>query len=151
MLLVSLVAQPLIMHIQAKFRPLLNVFMAYDGKYRGLNRSRQKYKIIYWRAGPSRGHHLKVSKTKVWWPTMSPDLLENLDRNVLCNRNGPVAEVLTLLGAAFGSHSHIRSHFSKLVSKTESILLSLKDLADPQIAFRLQRYCASTCLVSRLL
>ncbi len=82
---------------------------------------------------------------------MSPDLLDIVDCNVLCNRNGTAAEGITLLGTAFGSHSHIRSHFSKLVSKTESILLSLKDLADPQIAFLLQRYCASTCLVSHLL
>ncbi len=37
------------------------------------------------------------------------------------------------------------------VSKTEKILSSLKDIADPQIAFQLQRYCASTCLVSHLL
>ncbi len=82
---------------------------------------------------------------------MSSDLLENFDCNVLCNRDGTAAEGTTLLGAAFGSPSHILSHFSKFVSKTESILLSLKDIDDPQIAFQLQRYCASTCLVSHLL
>ncbi len=70
--------------------------------------------------------------------------------HVLCNRNGTAAEGITLLGAAFCSHSHICSHFSQFVSKTESILLSLKDLADTQIAFQLQRYSASTCLVSHL-
>ncbi len=61
------------------------------------------------------------------------------------------AIVVTLLGAAFGSPSHIRSHFSKFVSKTESILLSLKYIDDPQIAFQFQRYCVSTRLGSHLL
>ncbi len=77
---------------------------------------------------------------------MSSDLLQKFDCNVLCNRYGT-----TLLGAAFGSPSHISLAFSKFVSKTESILLSLKEIDDPQIAFQLQRYCASTCLVSHLL
>ncbi len=87
---------------------------------------------------------MKVTKTKVWRPTMSSDILEKFECNVLCNREGTAAEGITLLGAALGSPSHIRSQFSKFVSKTESILLSLKDIDDPQIAFQLQRYCAST-------
>ncbi len=68
--------------------------------------------------GPPQGLHMKGTKTKVWWPTMSSDLLEKFDCNVLCNRDGTAAEEITLLGAAFGSPSHIRSHFSKFVSKT---------------------------------
>ncbi len=76
---------------------------------------------------------------------------ETFDCNVFCNRDGTAAEGITLISAAFGSPSHIRSHFSKFVSKIESILLSLTDIDNPQIAVQLQRYCASTCLVSHLL
>ncbi len=85
--------------------------------------------------GPHQGLHVKVTKTKVWWPTMSSDLLQKFDCNVLCNRDGTAAEGITLLGAAFDSPSHICSYFSKFVSKTESILLSLKDIDDPQMNF----------------
>ncbi len=70
--------------------------------------------------GPLQGLHMKVIKTKVWWPTISSDLLQKFDCNVLCTRDGTAAEGITLLGAAFGSTSHIRSHFAKFVSKTEA-------------------------------
>ncbi len=82
---------------------------------------------------------------------MSSDLLQKFDCNVLCNRRR---------NRCGGNNSPRRSirlpfphslSFSKFVSKTESILLSLKDIDDPQIAFQLQRYCASTCLVSHFL
>ncbi len=98
--------------------------------------------------GPPQGLHMKETKTKVWWPTVSSDLLENFIATSSATGTEPG---ISLVGAAFGSPSHIRSHFSKFFSKTKSILLYLKDIDDPQIAFQLQRYCASTCLVARLL
>ncbi len=66
---------------------------------------------------------------------MSSDLLKNFDCNVLCNRDGTAAEGITLLGAAFGFPSPIRSQFSKFVSKTESILLYRKGIDDRRLRF----------------
>ncbi len=86
--------------------------MAYDGNIVASMYVARKYSNISGaQGGPSRGLHLQVSRTKVGWPTMSPDLPEIFDCNVLCSRNGTAAEVITLLRAAFGSHSHIRSVF----------------------------------------
>ncbi len=113
MLLFSSVAQPLVLYIQATFRPLLNLRMPDDGNVVALIDVAQKiYKYIK-SEGPPQDLHMKVTKTKVWWPTTSSDLLQKFDCNVLCNRDETAAEGITLLGAAFGCPSHIRSHFSK--------------------------------------
>ncbi len=150
MLLFAFIAQPLVLYIQAKFRPLLKLWMADDGNVVApIYVARKIYEYIK-SEGPPQGLHMKVTTTKVWWPTMSSDLLHEFDCNVLCNRDETATEEITLLGAAFGSPSHIRSHFSKFASNTESILLSLKDIDDPQTAFQLQRYCHTLFAALRL-
>ncbi len=114
MLLFSLVAQPLVLYIQATFRPLLNFWMADDGNVVAPIDVAQKIHEYIKSEGPPQGLHMKVTKTNVWCPTRSSDLLENFDCNVLCNMDGTAAERITLLGAEFGSPSHIRSHFFKI-------------------------------------
>ncbi len=151
MLLFSLVAQPLILNIQATFKPLLNVWMADDGNF--IARIEDALKIYNYvkTKGPSLGLHMQQEKTKVWWPNMSSHLLKHFDCKVLWDNRRNPAEGLTLFGAAFGSPSYIRMHFNSSVSKTNHILGLLKEMKRPQLSFQLQRYCASTCRVSHLL
>ncbi len=70
--------------------------------------------------GPKRGLYMQTSKTKVWWPTMSADLLKTFDCKVLCNENGSASEGITLLGAAFGTQLHLKTHFLNLCRKLKA-------------------------------
>ncbi len=64
-LLFSLVAQPLILYIQASFRPLLNVWMGDDGNFDPPIEDALKIYNYIKAKRPSIGLHMQQEKTKV--------------------------------------------------------------------------------------
>ncbi len=90
MLLFYLVAQPLVLYIQAIFgHSLTSGWRMTEMPWPQLM-SLRTYTSIKSK-GPPQGLHMKVTKTKVWRPTMLSDILETFDCNVLCNRDGTAA------------------------------------------------------------
>ncbi len=93
----------------------------------------------------------KNQKRKSGGQKMASSRLKEFDCNVLHDEKGKPDAGITLFGAAFGSPNYIRALLKKVSTKVQDILAPSKNLKNPQIAFHLQRYCASTCLVSHLL
>ncbi len=64
MLLFSLVAQPIVLNIQAQFRPILNVWMADDGNFIAPIEDISRIYEYIKNEGPAYGLHIQESKTK---------------------------------------------------------------------------------------
>ncbi len=82
---------------------------------------------------------------------MTSSSLKEFDYNVLHDEVENLIQALPSLGQLSAPRTTICAHFKKFSAKVQDIFGSLKEMKNAQIDFHLQRYFASTCLVSHLL
>ena len=151
MFLFSLVLQPLIDELQAKCALDLNIWCADDGTLVGRVPEIAKAVEILHSKGAGLGYHLEVDKSKLWWPTVDVNLLDDLPFEFLEDKDAPdlfrPAIGVKYLGAPVGNDAFVERHIRSRMTRIDELLTAVEELDDPHISTHMHRLCASVVQV----
>lgn len=148
MLLFSLALQPLARRISHECDVLMNRWYADDGTIIGRIDEVAKALKILNTEGPTHQFFLNPAKTRVFWPSLSPDLL--LPLTTVAPLHVIEDGGLELLGAPIGSDSFMTQYITRKLQNCNSALAHLDHIPEARVRFHLHRVSASACRMQHL-
>ncbi|KAI0557135.1 reverse transcriptase [Gracilaria domingensis] len=136
-LLFALALHPLILDIQSRFSPILNLFFADDGTLLVPRLEAKAVMNYIVQKGEKIGFVPNLEKTHAWWwakPTI-PSFQATITS----------AAAIPVLGSPLGHADASTVMMKERIKKQERLVNALASLSDPHMAYLLLRLCAGTC------